>query len=124
MLKPVSLNRLSARVKALMRREPQITNPRLMAKGIVLDTITRQVRMENRQIDLTPKEYGVLEYLLRNSGKVVSRAMLEQHVWGTNIESSSNIVDTNIKRLREKLDPDGVKDLIQAIWGAGYRFNA
>ncbi len=124
MTKPYRLERLLARIKALMRREPQTINPRLKAGDVTLDTITRQVWLGDKIVYLTGKEYTLLEYLMRHAGEIISRTRLESHIWGNDLMTSSNLVDANIKRLREKLDPEQKIDLIQTIRGVGYRLNA
>jgi DNA-binding response OmpR family regulator len=121
MVKPFAFAELYARVRALLRREENILPQKLRINDLVLDISTRQVVRGQRKIELTAKEYAILEYLMRHPNIVITRLMLEQHIWNLEFDSTSNLVDVFIRRLRLKID-EGEKDsLIQTVKGAGYR---
>lgn len=121
LLKPFDFEELSARVRALLRRESKTTNLLLTAGGLVMDTLTRKVTINDKDIEFTGREYAILEYLLRHQGILMTRTQLAQHIWNQEFDSTSNLVDVYIKRVRHKIgDEDGT--LIQTIRGAGYRF--
>lgn len=121
MVKPFAFNELLARVRALLRREGMFKTPELRAGDLVLNTLNRQVQRGKNTIDLTAKEYAVLEFLMRHPNMVITRTMLEEHVWDYDFDSVSNLVDVYIKRLRQKLEIEGESSLIQTVRGAGYR---
>jgi two-component system, OmpR family, response regulator len=116
--KPFHIPVLQARVRALLRREPEITGPLIYAGKLELDTVSRQVRLDQEEIILTQKEYTILEYLVRHSGQVVRRSTLEQQAWNIEMDSTSNVLDAHVKNLRKKL---GDKVIIKAARGLGYR---
>jgi len=121
LVKPFAFEELSARVRTLLRRESNLILPVLEVGDLVMDTSTRQVRRGQRNIELNSKEYTILEYLMRHPNTVITRTMLEGHVWDLEFDSTSNLVDVYIRRLRSKID-EGAKDsLIQTVRGAGYR---
>jgi DNA-binding response OmpR family regulator len=119
--KPFAFRELRARLQSLIRRAAGAASPQIQAGDLVLDMVTRDVRRAGRRILLTNKEYQVLEYLMHNSGRVLSRSMIEEHVWGYDYDGLSNTVDVHIKRLRRKLDPPGQPSIIETVRGAGYR---
>ena len=121
MVKPFLFEELYARVRAILRREKGPTKSKITCGDLVMDTITRQVLQGNRSIELSGKEYAILEYLMRHSEAVITRTMMEQHVWNMAFDSSSNLVDVYIRKLRAKLDEDSHSSLIQTIRGVGYR---
>ena len=121
MVKPFSFNELLARARALMRRESMTKSPELEVGDLVLNTQTREVRRGDRTIELTTKEYVILEYFMRHPNAVVTRTMLEEHAWDYDFDSVSNLVDVYIRRLRRKLDDDERESLLQTVRGAGYR---
>ncbi len=121
LVKPFSFTELLARVRALLRRQGQVRSPELTAGDLTMNTVTRDVRWQQQQIDLTSKEYAILEYLMRHPNAVISRIMIEEHAWDYNFDSLSNLVDVYIRRLRQKIDPEQGKDIIQTVRGAGYR---
>ena len=121
MVKPFSFNELLARARALMRRESMTKSPELKVGDLVLNTQTREVRRGDRTIELTTKEYVILEYFMRHPNAVVTRTMLEEHAWDYDFDSVSNLVDVYIRRLRRKLDDDERESLLQTVRGAGYR---
>jgi len=121
LVKPFSFEELAARVRALLRRDSNLTSSRLQVGDLVMDTSTRQVWRGQRLIELTTKEYAILEYLMRHPNIVVTRTMVEQHVWDLELDSSSNLVDVYIRRLRRQIDEGDDDSLIQTVRGAGYR---
>ena len=124
LVKPFAFSELLARVRALLRREGTSKSPELRVGDLVLNTLTRQVNRGQRPIELTTKEYVILEYLMRHPKVVVTRTMIEEHAWDYDFDSLSNLVDVYIRRLRRKLDTEGEDSLIQTVRGAGYRLKA
>ncbi len=121
LVKPFAFSELLARIRALLRRDGTSKTPEIKVGDVVLNTRTREVWRGNRLIDLTTKEYTVLEYFMRHPNVVITRTMLEEHAWDYNFESMSNLVDVYIRRLRSKIDGKGESSLIQTVRGAGYR---
>jgi YD repeat-containing protein len=119
--KPFAFRELSARLQSLIRRAAGAASPQLQVGDLVLDLGSREVRRAGQRIALTNREYQVLEYLMHNRGRVVSRTMIEEHVWGYDYDGFSNTVDVHITRLRRKLDRPGEPSLIETLRGAGYR---
>ncbi len=125
LVKPFAFNELLARVRALLRREGMSKSPELRVGDLVLNTLTRQVWRGQRPIELTTKEYVILEYFMCRPNVVVTRTMIEEHAWDYDFDSLSNLVDVYIRRLRRKIDTEGEDDsLIQTVRGAGYRLKA
>jgi DNA-binding response OmpR family regulator len=116
--KPFDFTELTARLRALLRRSSGVATPVLRAGDVELDPATREVRRQGEKITLTPKEYSLLEYLLRNVNRPLSRATLMEHVWGIRFDPGTNVVDVFINSLRNKLDPE--RELIQTVRGVGY----
>jgi DNA-binding response OmpR family regulator len=116
--KPFDFTELTARLRALLRRSGGTPAPILRAGAVELDPATREVRRAGESVQLTPKEYALLEYLLRNPNRPLSRAMLMEHVWGIRFDPGTNVVDVFINALRNKLDPD--RNLIHTVRGVGY----
>lgn len=116
--KPFDFTELTARLRALLRRSSGVASPILRAGDVELDPAIREVRRAGEVVTLTPKEYALLEYLLRNSNRPLSRAMLMEHVWGIRFDPGTNVVDVFINSLRNKLDPE--RELIQTVRGVGY----
>jgi DNA-binding response OmpR family regulator len=119
--KPFSIDELAARVRALIRRNSGETIVRYRIHDLTLDLATRAVRRGSRRIDLTAREFSVLECLMRAPGRVFTRTQLCQHVWEYHFDPESNLVDVYIQRLRRKLDDGEPVRLIQTVRGAGYR---
>ena len=119
--KPFHFEELLARVRALLRRESATISPRLTTGDLAMDTVTQQVWLKNQEITLTGKEFAILEYLMRHPDAVVTRSMLEQHVWNLELDSTTNLIEAYICRLRAKLGQDASGSIIQTIKGRGYR---
>ncbi|MFO8100786.1 MAG: response regulator transcription factor [Dehalococcoidia bacterium] len=121
LVKPFAFSELLARIRALLRREAPSKSSEIKAGDLVLNTLTRQARRGDRQIELTTKEYVLLEYFMHHPNVVVTRTMLEEHAWDYDFDSMSNLVDVYIRRLRRKVDEEGKESLIQTVRGAGYK---
>jgi DNA-binding response OmpR family regulator len=119
--KPFSIDELVARVRALIRRKSGESLLRYRVDDLVLDLATRVVRRGSRRIDLTTREFSVLECLMRAPGRVLTRTQLCQHVWEYHFDPESNLVDVYIQRLRRKVDDGERVKLIQTVRGTGYR---
>jgi two-component system, OmpR family, response regulator len=117
--KPFDFTELTARLRALLRRSSGASAPVLRAGAVELDPATHEVRKDGQPVQLTPKEFALLEYLLRHPGRPLSRATLMEHVWGIRFDPGTNVVDVFINALRNKLDPE--RNLIQTVRGVGYR---
>jgi heavy metal response regulator len=119
--KPFSFSELLARVQALLRRAHGRSEPaRLEVADLSVDLITREIRRAGTKIDLQPREFALLEYLLRNIDRVVSKTMILEHVWDYSFDPQTNVVDVLVHRLRMKVDQDFDKKLIHTIRGVGY----
>ena len=124
LVKPFALKELLARLRALNRRGADLPkSPVLQLANLTLDTLTRRVKRGNKTIELAAKEYAVLECLLREPDRVLTRTQIAEHVWNYDVFNQSNIVDVYIKNLRRKIDNDFDVKLIQTIRGAGYRLS-
>ncbi len=118
--KPFALEELLARVEALGRRPKAIAPPVLKVADLTLDTGSRDVRRGHKPIDLTPKEYAVLEYLMRHQGRVMPRTLITEYAWDYHFDPGTNIVDVVITRLRKKIDSGREPKLIHTVRGVGY----
>jgi DNA-binding response OmpR family regulator len=118
--KPFEFRELLARLRALLRRSSELRPPKLTVGDLMLDTAAQSAMRKGRAIPLTHKEYALLEYLVRNAGRVVSRGEIAEHVWDENFDPFSNLIEVYINRLRRKIDPDGSAELLQTRRGAGY----
>jgi two-component system copper resistance phosphate regulon response regulator CusR len=118
--KPFALEELLARVEALSRRPKAIAPPVLRVADLVLDTGSREVVRAGRSIELTPKEYAVLEYLMRHQGRVMPRTLITEYAWDYHFDPGTNIVDVVITRLRKKIDQGREPKLIHTVRGVGY----
>jgi DNA-binding response OmpR family regulator len=123
-VKPFAFSELLARMRALLRREALDKTSRIQIGDLILDTRTRELFRGNRQVELTTKEYSILEYMMRHPNAVITRTMLEENAWDYECDSISNIIDVYIRRIRRKIDQDNPDSLIQTIRGAGYRLRA
>ena len=119
--KPFAFAELLARVQALIRRSTGAAEPTTLTAGdLTLDLLTREVRRDGQAIELRPREYALLEYLLRHTGKVLTKTMILSHVWGYNFDPNTNVVDVLVSRLREKIDRSFDSKLIHTVRGVGY----
>jgi len=122
--KPFAFAELIVRVKALLRRGPVNRSSTLRIGDLELDRLTQQVKRHGKRIELTAKEYSLLEYLARRAGDVVSRADISEHVWDEHHDPLSNVVDVYVQRLRRKLDRAGSESIIRTRRGEGYQLAA
>jgi DNA-binding response OmpR family regulator len=120
--KPFDFTELMARLRALLRRSGGAPAPVLTAGPLEMNPATRDVRRDGELVQLTPKEFALLEYLLRNQNRPLSRATIMEHVWGIRFDPGTNVVDVFINSLRKKLDPE--RTLIQTVRGIGYTIRA
>jgi DNA-binding response OmpR family regulator len=118
--KPFAFAELQVRAKALLRRRPSSQTNVLRAADLELDRLSQQVRRGGKRINLTSKEYALLEYLLLNAGRVVSRTMIIEHVWDQSFHGLTNIVDVYVRHLRSKIDEPYATKLIRTVRRAGY----
>ncbi|BCV21732.1 response regulator transcription factor [Moorella sp. Hama-1] len=118
--KPFALAELLARVRALLRRESENKSTVLQVGDLTMDTVSRQVRRGEKEINLTNKEYALLEYLMRNPNRVLNRTQIAEHVWDYDFSGMSNIVDVYIRYLRRKIDDNFEPKLLYTIRGSGY----
>ena len=119
--KPFAFSELLARIQALIRRATGATKPTYLSVGdLSMDLLSREVTRSGKRIDLQPREFALLEYLMRNAGRVVSKTMIMEHVWDYNFDPETNVVEARVYRLREKIEEGFDKKLIHTIKGAGY----
>jgi DNA-binding response OmpR family regulator len=118
--KPFAFAELQVRVKSLLRRGPVSQGGEVRVADLEIDRLTQQVRRGGRRIELAPKEYGLLEYLATQPGRVFSRTMIVEHVWDESFEGLTNIVDVYVRHLREKVDAPHPVKLIHTVRGVGY----
>jgi two-component system OmpR family response regulator len=125
LVKPFSFVELLARLEALLRRSETVAKETILRVGdLAIDLISRTASRRGKEIMLLPKEFQLLEYLVRNEGRVVSRAMLLQHVWDLHFDPSTNIIDVYVGRVRRKVDDQQAYPLIHTVRGVGYRLRA
>jgi two-component system, OmpR family, copper resistance phosphate regulon response regulator CusR len=122
--KPFSFNELSARIRALVRRSHLPAESVLQVGDLKLDRVGRLVERAGRRIDLTSKEFALLEYLMRNSGRRITRSMILEHVWNLTFDTTTNVVDVYINYLRRKIDDGYPTKLIHTARGVGYELSA
>ncbi len=119
--KPFAFSELLARIHALLRRGSNLSDPRLLEiADLKVNLLTHEVTRNNEKIELQPREYVLLVYLLRNKGKIVSKTMIMEHVWDYNFDPQTNVVEARVCRLRDKIDRAFDKKLIHTIRGVGY----
>ena len=123
-IKPVAMAELSIRVQALLRRGPALQENVLRAGTLEINRLTRQVKRDGKRIELSPKEYSLLEYLFLHSGRILSRSMIVEKIWDQSFEGLTNIVDVYIGHLRRKIDEGFEPKLIRTVRGLGYTFDA
>jgi DNA-binding response OmpR family regulator len=120
--KPFYVEELIARIHAVVRRSVGERQNLLSVGPLTLDRITREVTCAGQRMELTTREFNLLEYLMRSPGRVLTRTQILEHVWGYDFNPSTNVVDVAIQRLRKKLDPLGAAQWIESVRGVGYRF--
>lgn len=119
--KPFAMSELLARVEALVRRaQPEESDPRFVVEDLVLDRLSRKVTRAGQPIVLQPREFRLLEYLMKNAGQIVTRTMLLEKVWDYHFDPQTNVIDVHISRLRSKIDKGFDKPLLHTVRGAGY----
>jgi len=123
LVKPFEVDELRARMRALLRRESDSKSGLLVIEDLEMDPATHAVTRAGRPIELTSKEFALLEYLMRHPNRLVSREMVQEHLWGYEHALGSNVVDVYIRRLRRKIDDPRPVKLIETIRGSGYRIN-
>lgn len=119
--KPFHFEELAARLRSILRRSSVEKSTKISVGDLILDTVAHVAYRWEKEIELTTKEYALLEYLIRNKGRIVSRSMITQHVWKHNFDTESNIIDVYIKRLRAKIEKPGTPRILNSIRGVGYR---
>jgi len=125
LIKPFSFAELAARVKAVLRRgQKEMESSRLAVADLSLNLLSRSAERGGQSIELSGKEFSLLEYLMRNAGQILTRTMILEHVWGYDFDTASNIIDVHINRLRAKIDKDSDIKLIKTIKGVGYVIRA
>jgi two-component system OmpR family response regulator len=125
LVKPFAFSELLARIEALGRRRGALdTQSRLVVDGLEMDLLSREVTRAGRRIDLQPREFTMLEYLMRHAGQVVTRTMLLEHVWEYHFDPQTNVIDVHISRLRAKIDRGFDSPLLHTVRGAGYCLRA
>ena len=123
--KPFAFSELLARIQALVRRSTAMSEPTTLTYGdLTLDLLSREVTRGGRKIELQAREFALLEYLLRNAGRVVSKTMILEHVWDYNFDPKTNVIDVLVSRLRSKVDRDFDRKLINTMRGFGYVLKA
>jgi DNA-binding response OmpR family regulator len=120
-VKPFAFSELAARLRALVRRDGRTKSHKLRADDLILDTLSRETWRGERKIDLTAKEYAILECFMRRQNIVLTRTMLEENIGDYSFDGASNVIDVYIRRLRSKIDNEGEASLIETVRGAGYR---
>lgn len=124
LVKPFAFQELLARMRALLRRGSETKTTRLQVGDLILDTLTRQASRSGRIIELSAREYALLEFLMRHPGQVLSRTQIVDHVWDYDFNTASNVVDVYIGYLRRKVDAGFERKLIGTVRGAGYKIEA
>lgn len=122
--KPFAFEELLARLRALLRRGASSPSPDLTLADLRLDLVTHQVTRAGKRVDLTAKEFALLEFFLRQPGRVLSRALIAQHVWGVNFDTFTNVIDVYVNYLRKKIDADFEPKLLHTVRGVGYVMKA
>jgi DNA-binding response OmpR family regulator len=122
--KPFSVDELKARVRALLRRPRAARSDTISIRDLMLNVSTQEVLVNNQPVKLTLKEFGILEYLMRNPDTVVSRDQLLDHVWDFQANAFSNIVDVHVTNLRKKLEQAGAKSILQTVRGVGFKIKS
>ena len=121
LVKPFAFEELLARIRALLRRSRRVFDPVLRVGPLVLDRSTRRVAWNQVNVDLSNREFAILEYLMQHPGEVLSRTRIYEHVWNEQLEAMSNVIDVHVKQIRRKLARAGAETVIGTVRGAGYR---
>jgi DNA-binding response OmpR family regulator len=124
LVKPFAFAELLARLRALSRREPVLLGNELRVGYLIMDTATRTVSRAGKRLDLTSKEFALLEYLMRHPDQVLTRTVIAEHVWNYDFDNATNVIDVHVKNLRKKVDGPFDVSLIQTVRGVGYRISA
>jgi DNA-binding response OmpR family regulator len=124
LVKPFAMRELLARLRALLRRQQPYKNGRLEMGDLIVDPVTHSVEREGQPIDLTPKEFALLEFFLYHPNQVVTRELIEQHIWNYEFECESNVIDVYVRRLRRKIDDPFATKLLTTVRGIGYRLQS
>src|SRR4029453_13518262 len=124
LVKPFAFSELLARVRSLLRRGPAQTDQTFRLADLEVDFVRRRVTRGGKRVELTAKEFALLDYFVRHAGEVASRTLIAEHVWDMNFDSDTNVVDVAVRRLRAKLDDPFPDKLIHTIRGVGYQFEA
>jgi DNA-binding response OmpR family regulator len=123
LVKPFAFAELLARLRALGRREPALLGTQLNVGDLVMDTATHAVTRRGEPVELTAKEFALLEYLMRHPNQVLTRTVIAEHVWNYDFDNATNVIDVHVKNLRKKIDGGG-QGLIQTVRGVGYKMSA
>ncbi len=118
--KPFAITELRARVRALLRRQSSTKAATLSAGELMMDTVAHEVKIGNIRLELTSREYAILEYLLHNKGRLVTKGMIAEHVWDYHFDSDFNLIEVYVRRLRQKIEPPGHPRLIHTVRNSGY----
>jgi DNA-binding response OmpR family regulator len=121
LVKPFAFDELLARIRALLRRARKPFDAVLKVGPLALDRLSRRVRWQDRSVEMSSREFAILEYLMQHAGEVVSRTRIYEHVWNDQMEVMSNVIDVHVKELRRKLAAAGGARIISTVRGAGYR---
>lgn len=124
LVKPFAFSELLARVRTILRRGAAKVDPTVQVADLRIDVVRRRVTRGGQRIELTAKEYALLDYFVRHASEVVSRTLIAEHVWDMHFDSDTNVVDVAVRRLRAKLDDPFDQKLIHTVRGVGYRFEA
>jgi len=124
LIKPFAFPELLARLRAITRKYAETKSTLLRVGGLVLDTASHRVSRDGRELSLSAKEFAVLEFMMRNSGVVLSRERIENNVWSYDYDGGSNVVDVYISYLRKKIDDGFEKKLLHTVWGSGWMLKA
>lgn len=125
LVKPYAFSELEARIEALVRRrDPRAVETTLKVGSLEMDLLSREVRRDGKVLELLPREFRILEYLMKNAGRVVTRTMLLENVWEYHFDPQTNVIDVHMSRLRAKLDKGFETPMLETVRGAGYRLKA
>lgn len=122
LIKPFDFEELVARVKTLLRRPSQVCLTKFQSGNLTLDPTSQKVFLSGKEVKLTPKEFALLEYFMRNTGMVLTREMILSHIWDQSFDSFSNVIDVHIAGLKKKLRQKSDEKYIETVRGSGYRF--